>query len=162
MKLTIFGLAMAAIIAMGATAALAAPAPKVTICHATGSESNPYVPVTIAAQAWENGHSPHAVHIGDFLMTTGRPCGLTSTPTPTATPTATLTATPTPAPTVAPTLIPPASVTPIPVSGPLTTPAQADATPTPTIDTGTHTTPDLEPTPSFPTAFPTTGGPPTK
>ena len=29
---------------------------KVTICHATGSEKNPYVVITIAEQAWLNGH----------------------------------------------------------------------------------------------------------
>jgi ABC-type sugar transport system substrate-binding protein len=31
--------------------AAAAPADKVTICHATGSESNPYVQITVAAAA---------------------------------------------------------------------------------------------------------------
>lgn len=29
---------------------------KVTICHATGSEKNPYVVITIAEKAWLNGH----------------------------------------------------------------------------------------------------------
>lgn len=29
---------------------------KVTICHATGSEKNPYVIITVAEQAWLNGH----------------------------------------------------------------------------------------------------------
>ena len=29
---------------------------KVTICHATGSEKNPYVVMTIAEKAWLNGH----------------------------------------------------------------------------------------------------------
>ncbi|MDR7084507.1 hypothetical protein J2X01_003818 [Arthrobacter ginsengisoli] len=29
---------------------------KVTICHATGSEKNPYVVITIAEQAWVHGH----------------------------------------------------------------------------------------------------------
>lgn len=32
---------------------------KVTICHATGSETNPYVKITIAQQGWDNGHSKH-------------------------------------------------------------------------------------------------------
>ena len=57
---------------------------KGTICHATGSESNPYVEITIARQAWESGHSPHAVHVGDYI---GKCEVLTSsivvTPTPT-------------------------------------------------------------------------------
>ncbi len=29
---------------------------KVTICHATGSEKNPYVVITVAEQAWLHGH----------------------------------------------------------------------------------------------------------
>ena len=29
---------------------------KVTICHATGSEKNPYEVITIAEKAWLNGH----------------------------------------------------------------------------------------------------------
>ena len=33
--------------------------PKVTICHATGSETNPYVEITVAKPAAENGHARH-------------------------------------------------------------------------------------------------------
>ena len=29
---------------------------KITICHATGSETNPYVEITISEEAWWNGH----------------------------------------------------------------------------------------------------------
>lgn len=39
-------------------------AKKVTICHATGSEKNPYVVITVAEQAWlqghKDGHNGHA------------------------------------------------------------------------------------------------------
>jgi hypothetical protein len=38
---------------------------KVTICHATGSETNPYVKITIAMSGWLNGHRKHG---GDILL----------------------------------------------------------------------------------------------
>ena len=38
------------------TVANAAADPKVTLCHATGSETNPYVQITVAAAAAYNGH----------------------------------------------------------------------------------------------------------
>jgi hypothetical protein len=40
---------------------------KVWICHATGSEANPYVILNIALEGWVNGHSSHA---GDQLLAT--------------------------------------------------------------------------------------------
>ena len=41
---------------------------KVTLCHRTGSEKNPYVVITIAREGWENGHSKHE---GDRLLASG-------------------------------------------------------------------------------------------
>jgi hypothetical protein len=44
---------------------------KVTICHRTGSESNPFVVITIARAGWENGHSKHE---GDRIIQPGETC----------------------------------------------------------------------------------------
>jgi hypothetical protein len=51
--------------AMGATAApqAAAKDPKVTLCHRTDSETNPYVTITVAAAAAYNAH--FKIHKGD-------------------------------------------------------------------------------------------------
>src|SRR5206468_1896234 len=55
----ILGLAL-----VGSTApALAGPADKITICHATGSESNPYTEITIS----ENALKGHDGHQGDIV-----------------------------------------------------------------------------------------------
>jgi len=42
----------------GAGGAAATPAEKVTICHKTSSETNPYVEITISANGM-NGHDDH-------------------------------------------------------------------------------------------------------
>jgi len=36
-----------------------ASAGKITICHATSSETNPEVIITVSANSWGNGHSQH-------------------------------------------------------------------------------------------------------
>ena len=51
----IMSLALLALVAMPASAA---PASKVTICHATGSSTNPYVRITVSEEAVE-AHSAH-------------------------------------------------------------------------------------------------------
>lgn len=53
------GLALMALSAVAiSSAASAAPAEKVTICHATGSETNPYVTITVSENALK-GHDKH-------------------------------------------------------------------------------------------------------
>jgi hypothetical protein len=49
--------------------AAAAPAAKVTLCHATGSTTNPYVRITVAAAGAYNGHySQHEDNgLGDII-----------------------------------------------------------------------------------------------
>lgn len=44
----------------------ATPAPKVSVCHATGSATNPFVLITVSENAWLNAHSDHE---GDVLAT---------------------------------------------------------------------------------------------
>ncbi len=51
-----------------------------TICHSTGSASNPYVAIDFYSQqgfvsAWENGHSNgQGAHSGDFISNTEGQC----------------------------------------------------------------------------------------
>ncbi len=47
----------------------AARASTVTVCHATGSASNPWVEVTVSASAWDKGNG-HGGHSGDVLIPT--------------------------------------------------------------------------------------------
>jgi hypothetical protein len=75
---------------------------KVYVCHATGSESNPYEVVEVDKDAWDEHESAHSDHEDDFLYE-----GSAENPkddeewcenptTPTATPTPTVSVTPTP------------------------------------------------------------------
>lgn len=87
---------------------------RITICHATSSETNPYVEITIACQALygangnaghfdENG-SPLNGHEDDFIPHEGESCSPVASPTPTPTPT--------PSPTPNPSATPQPSATP--------------------------------------------------
>lgn len=73
---------------LGANAAAAgmvgaAPADRVTICHGTASETNPYVEITVSANSFKNGHfdnndyqdPSHGVNNNpDFVLQPGRTC----------------------------------------------------------------------------------------
>lgn len=52
--------------------ALAVPVPKVTICHATSSESNPYTRIVVSENAigghFDNPGTPKAGHEDDILL----------------------------------------------------------------------------------------------
>ena len=68
--------------AIGTTAVGAAPADKVTICHGTASETNPYVVITVSANSFKDGHfdgypnpSHGANNHPDSLFVEGVPCG---------------------------------------------------------------------------------------
>jgi hypothetical protein len=57
------------------------PPAKITICHKTGSSTNPYRRITISSRAVTNPNSPagkalrgHAAHVGDILMPGTVPC----------------------------------------------------------------------------------------
>lgn len=81
----IVGLTFAAALLMAAAVpafgvvgtASAEPAGKVTICHRTGSESNPWVVVTISENAWSDpGHMQHnPFNYDDFVVAQGGVCG---------------------------------------------------------------------------------------
>jgi hypothetical protein len=66
------GIAGLALIGVSAPAN-AGPADKISICHATGSDSNPYVEITVSENAL-NGHDSHAVHEGDIVPAPARGC----------------------------------------------------------------------------------------
>ena len=59
------GIAGLALMGAGAPAS-ADPEGKIRICHATGSESNPYVEITISANGLA-GHNAQGVHDGDIV-----------------------------------------------------------------------------------------------
>jgi CHRD domain len=57
------------------------PATKITICHKTGSTTNPYRRITVSSRAWTNPSSPagktlrgHARHTGDMLLAGAATC----------------------------------------------------------------------------------------
>lgn len=77
---------------------VAALAPKVNICHATGSKKNPYVTITVS----ENGLNGHGRHANDIIPAPAAGCPRAGDPAPIA-----------PAP-VAPTPVAPTPVAPTP------------------------------------------------
>jgi hypothetical protein len=70
------GMLMALFASVGVLSASAAPEPKVTLCHRTGSETNPYVEITVNQNAVWNGTVAigHGTHTGPiFPDTAGQP-----------------------------------------------------------------------------------------
>jgi hypothetical protein len=148
---------------------MADPPDTVTICHATGSDSNPYVVHNPAKSGDVSGHAGHtgpvwfdgiAVDWGDIIppfdYVGGSYPGMNWTPEgiaiyeagcavtlPTPTPTPTPTATPTPTPTATPT------PTPTPTEAPTATPTEAPtATPTEAPTATPTEAPTATPTPT--------------
>lgn len=66
-------------LAVSASPATAAPKEKVTICHATGSETNPYNVITVSGNALKNGHTGDK---GDIIPATPECIALDKTPEP--------------------------------------------------------------------------------
>ena len=67
------GIAGLALLTISAVPAAATPDDKISICHATGSESNPYVEVTIDEHGL-NGHYARGVHDGDIVPAPAQGC----------------------------------------------------------------------------------------
>jgi TRAP-type C4-dicarboxylate transport system substrate-binding protein len=59
-------LVVAIVAFLGLTSVVSAGADKITLCHVTGSESNPVVEITVAMKAL----ATHLAH-GDFLIPVG-------------------------------------------------------------------------------------------
>jgi hypothetical protein len=117
---------------------------KASVCHATGSSTNPFVLITVS----ENALRAHLAH-GDALGDSSTDCAGTGGSATAVPPTATE-APLTPAllpPSATP---PPATETPVPLA---TTPSSPDATPTPT--TATETPASATPTPTAAIPAPT-------
>ena len=71
--------------------ALAAPGQKVDVCHQTGSETNPWVAISVN----ENAVDKHVENHGDFVFSTAVSTPGSTAPTPTPRPCPPATATPT-------------------------------------------------------------------
>ena len=85
--MTSIAIAMAISGATGfAAAASAAPSEhKITICHVPpGNPANAHA-ITIDLHAWENRHSQHNTHDGDFVVDADHQCPLVPETTPTTT-----------------------------------------------------------------------------
>lgn len=110
---------------------------KVGICHATGSESNPYVFIVIATPADRNAHvidengTLHGDRLGnqDFYADKEEECYLQVSPTPSTS------AAPTLEPTAAPSMTPTPSVEPTPQATPSDSPKPSATTPPTTPST---------------------------
>ncbi len=114
--------------------AYAAPAPKVTICHATSAADNPWTRIVVSENAigghFENPGTPKAGHEDDLLLQGDVACPAPPddptppppAPAPTPTPTPTPSPTPSPTPEPAPTPNPTPSPSPTPKEEPKDTP----------------------------------------
>lgn len=164
-----------ALVAATALIPAAADSGKIALCHATGSDANPYVKIVVSTAAFYN--SGHVSHVGDIFpagshkgqaweaqgdqsilaakcvvpMPEPTPSeSATPTPEPTPDPTPTVTATPSETPT------PVVSETPAPEATPTPAPATSEPTAAPTATTAPPVAPTPDPTPSA-TQTPTTG-----
>ncbi len=95
MRATNIRLLAAVVTAVGVGGVLASPAMaqpkdhKIAICHVPpGNPDNAHV-VTIDVHAWENGHTPHNSHNGDFVVDADNQCSSGGVPTTTTTTTTT-------------------------------------------------------------------------
>ena len=132
---------------MPPTDARSKPKPdKVTICHATGSEKNPYVELTVDAEGL-NGHGDHE---DDIIPA---PPGGCPEPTPSPTPSPT-----TPGPTPTPT---PSPTTPEPTPTPTPSTTTPEPTPSPTTPEPTPSPTTPEPSPSQSSQLPSHSTAPT-
>ena len=149
----------------------AADSGKITLCHATGSDTNPYVKIVVSTAAFYN--SGHVAHIGDIFPAGSHKgqaweaqgdqsilAAKCVVPAPEPTPSESATPTPEPTVTATPSETPTPVVSETPTLEPTPTPAPATSEPTaaPTATTAPTVAPTPDPTPSAtqaPTAEPT-------